>query len=175
MMLAVTGSLAAIAHEVGARSPQTVAFWKDGTKKPEPAMRARIYSAFGIPVKAWSVPPGGALDDESPPDVATTDNAVAPGLAAPTTLQDVIALLNVIRRDRSVSGILPSERVKLAAAEARILQLKAQLEQKDELSEARYVAQHAAWLRARKLIVAALEPHPIAAQAVLDALQKAGV
>lgn len=173
MMLAVTGSLAAIAAEVGAKSPQTVAFWKDGTKKPEPAMRRTIYATFGIPPRAWTVPPGGTLDE--PADAALADNAVAPGLPAPTTLENVVALLTVIQRDRMANGILPSERVKLAAAEARILQLKAQLEQKEELSEARYVAQHAAWLRARKLIVTALEPHPIAAQAVLDALQKAGV
>lgn len=173
MMLAVTGSLAAIAAEVGAKSPQTVAFWKDGTKKPEPAMRRTIYATFGIPPRAWTVPPGGALDE--PADAALTDNAVAPGLPAPTTLEEVKQLLNVLRRDRVASGILPSERARLVTQEARILQLKAQLEQKDELSEARYVAQHAAWLRARKLIVAALEPHPLAAQAVLDALQKAGV
>lgn len=175
MMQAVTGSLAAIAAEVGVRSPKTVAFWKEGTKKPEPAVRRRIYASFGIPPRAWSVPPGGALDEPDAEQPVTVDDAVVPGINGPTTLQEVCGLLVVLRRDRSSSGILPSERSKLVIQEAKVLQLKAQLEQKSELSEARYVAQHAAWLRARKLIVEALEPHPLAAQAVLEALQKAGI
>lgn len=166
MLLAVTGTLAAIAAEVGCRSVQTVADWKSGTKSPNPATRARIYTAFGIPARAWSIRPGGALDEPEPEQVSSP----VPGIAAPSTLDDCLALLAVIRRDRSQTGLMPSERVKLAAAEARILQLRAQLEQAAEFAESRYVSSHPSWLRLRRALVEALEPHPLAMQAVLNAI-----
>lgn len=165
MFLAVTGSYAAIASEVGCKSPQTIGNWKAGVKTPNAEARARIEEAFGIPRQTWSLRPGGALD-AAPLEVS---QSIAP-IGNPSTLEDCLALLTVIRRDRSQTGLMPGERVKLADAEARILGLRSRLEQAAEFAEARYVLEHPAWLRLRRVIVAALEPHPIAAKAVAEAI-----
>ncbi len=168
MLLAVTGTLAAIAEEIGCKSPQTVHAWKSGEKIPSASARAQMWTAFGIPQRAWSVRPGGSLEPEPQHDPAQIE--LAKNAAAPSTLDDCLALLTVIRRDRMQTGLMPSERVKLAGAEASILSLRARLEQAAEFAEARYVVQHPSWLKLKRAIVKALEPHPIAAKAVADAI-----
>jgi hypothetical protein len=164
MLLAVVGTLEMIAQEIGCKSPQMVQAWRTGAKIPAPAARARMETAFGIPARAWSVRPGGSLDPEPPPAEAPT--------STPSTLEDCLALLTVIRRDRMQTGLLPSERVRLAGAEAQILNLRARLEQAAEFAEQRYVTQHPSWLKLKRAIVKALEPHPIAAKAVADVISK---
>jgi hypothetical protein len=163
MLIAVTGTLAAIGAEVGAKA-NMVFTWKTGSKVPSANARARMQEAFGIPARAWSVLPGGTLSE----DPATA--ALQPGAAAPSTLEDCLALLSVIRRDRQQAGLMPGERVRLAGAEAQILALRAKLEQAAELAESRYVVQHPAWLRLRRAIVVALEPFPDAAKAVVTCI-----
>jgi hypothetical protein len=171
MLLHVTGSLQAIAHEVGIKSPQTIHCWKTGAKVPSPHARAQLWAAFGIPVQAWTLKPGALLT--RPGQLAGEDVALAPTPApetGSTTLDDCMALLAVVQRERSQPGLVASERVKLADAEARILALRSRLEQAAELSELRYVTEHPSWLRLKRTIVKALEPHPVAARAVMDAL-----
>lgn len=169
MLLSVTGTLAAIAREIGCNHPSTIHHWRYGQKEPNPEMKARLWSAFGIPSRAWSVRPG-ALDEARPPPIETA-RATAPA-GAPSTLEDCLALLDVIRRDRQQEGLLPNERVKLASAEAQILALRARLEQAAEFAESRYVTDHPSWIKLRRAILRALEPHPIAAKAVLEAITK---
>ena len=161
MLLAVTGTLTAIANEIGAKH-NMISAWRSGDKMPSAPARARMQEAFGIPVKAWTLRPGGTMNDEP------TLEAVA----SPSTLEGCLALLTVIQRNRAQPGLMPSELVKLAFAEARILQLRALLEQAAELAESRYVVGHPSWLRLRRAIVVALEPYPQAAQAVLDVIVK---
>jgi len=168
MLLCVTGSLRAIAAELGCKSTKSILDWRTGEKPPGANARARMWTAFGIPVRAWSVQPGGSLDEprSTPLELAQAASPVG----APSTLEDCLALLNVIRRDRSQQGLMPSERVKLADAEARILGLRARLEQAAEFAESRYVHEHPSWIRLRRAILHALEPHPAAAKAVVEAL-----
>jgi hypothetical protein len=78
----------------------------------------------------------------------------------------------VLRRDRNRADLLPSERVKLSDSEARILALRGRLEAAAELSERRYIAGHPAWVKVKRAILAALEPHPAAASAVADAIAR---
>jgi transcriptional regulator with XRE-family HTH domain len=175
--LQVVGTLAAIAADLGVKSPQSVADWRTGAKVPAPETRQRIAAMYGIPERAWLVLPGHSLDDASAPTGAPT----APGAASPTThkdaapstLQDCLDLLAVIRKDRQQPGLLPTERVRLADAEAKILTLRARLEGSQELSEDRYVRQHPAFRRFCDLVIDALEPHPLAAKAVHEAIQRA--
>lgn len=168
-LLAVKGTLTAIAAEVGCKSSQAISDWRNGVKTPIGPMRARLFAAYGIPVRAWSLRPGTPLESDSV--VAVPESALLESdIATPSTLDDCLALLSTIRRDRNQPDLMPSERVKLAAAEARILKLRSSLEQAAEFAESRYVASHPSWLRLRRALVDALEPHPIAAQAVLDAI-----
>jgi len=172
MLLQVTGSLAAIGLELSATA-QSVHEWRIGRKKPSPAAATRIETAFGIPRRAWNVAPGAdaALHSAA---VAVTDVAAWEGVDEPpaSTLEHCRQLLSTIRRERMQAGLLSSERVKLASAEAQILALQARLEQAAELSEDRYVREHPAYQRLRAALIAALVPHPAAAQAVAAALAK---
>lgn len=167
LFMAIPGSLATIAAELGQRSPQAVLNWRNGSR-PSEAARARIWNVYGIPPRAWSVRPG-ALEDEPPRSEVRPSSAPKPH---PSALEDCLALLAVVREDRNQRGLLPSERVKLTSAEAQILTLRAKLEQSAEFAEARYVTEHPSWLKLRRAILVALEPHPLAAQAVIDAIER---
>jgi len=167
MFLHVEGSLDAIAREVGAKGKQSISEWRSGRKIPSIEMRARIQSAFGIPAGAWSKRPAGA------DGVEATSVQTQEAEALPSTLDDCLALLAVIRRDRKQDGLLAAERVKLSDAEARILALRARLESAHELAEDRYVRDHPAWKRIERLLAEALEPFPEAAKAVHAALLRA--
>lgn len=191
MLLHVTGSLAAIAHEVGAKSPQSVLDWRNGHRQPNPAAKARMDAVFGIPRRAWSLLPStvtnGAADlaadpanlatNATNPTESTTQLVAAaaePTGPPPTTLEDCLQLLAVIRRDRNQPGLMAGERVKLADTEARILALRHRLEREAELSEDRLVREHPAWQRLKRLVVRALAKHPAAAKDVLAAMAAAG-
>lgn len=167
MLLHVSGSLQAIANEIGARSAQSVLDWRNGKRMPAIEARAAMASAFGIPIEAWSMLP--AADGASSSATTVLQDPNAP---LPSTLDACMQLLQIIQRDRNSAGLLPAERVKLADAEARILKLRAELERHAELSEDRYVRDHPAWHRVRKAVAQALLPYPEAARAVADALER---
>lgn len=172
MLLHVTGSLAAIANEIGARSPQSVLDWRNGKRMPAIEARAAMQAAFGIPIEAWNRLPhtmdaAGGEDASAASPMMSDSNA-----PLPSTLDSCLRLLATIQRDSMTAGLLPAERVKLVDAEARILKLRADLEQRSELSEDRYVRDHPAWLRCKKIIAQALLPFPEAARAVADALDR---
>lgn len=171
MLLHVTGSLAAIANEIGARSPQSVLDWRNGKRSPAIEARAAMQAAFGIPIEAWTRLPHtlDAANDSMPAAPPLMNDPNAP---LPSTLDSCIRLLLTIQRDSVAPGLLPGERVKLVDAEARILKLRADLEQRAELSEDRYVRDHPAWLRCKKALAQALLPFPEAARAVADALDR---
>lgn len=168
MLLHVTGTLAAIANECEARSKQSVLDWRNGKRKPSVEARARIYAAFNIPPAAWDTPPGIVPYDKPPP--AAYDANAAPDAA--TTLQEVLALLAVVRRDRMNAAVTLAERVRLTGAETQLLKLRAELESKAELSEDRYVREHPSWLKAKREIARVLVAYPEAARAVVDVLTK---
>lgn len=158
--LQVTGSLAAIAARLNMRSPQSIADWRSGKKVPSLEARARIECEFGIEADLWSVRPG----------VEQTAEEREVGV---TALDDCIQLLKTIQRDAARDGLLASDRVRLVDAEARILNLRHRLETAAELSEDRYVRDHPAFRRFCDLVLEALEPHPVAAKAVHEAIARA--
>lgn len=101
----------------------------------------------------------------------TLETAVVRG-GTPSSLEDCLALLAVLRRDRGQVGLSPADRVRLTDAETRLLALRARLESAAELAEDRYVYQHPGWQKLKRAIVGALEPFPEAAQAVLIAIRQ---
>jgi transcriptional regulator with XRE-family HTH domain len=165
MLLHVQGSLDALASALGTPSKQSIVNWRSKGMQPSAVMRARMQEAFGIPVQAWSQRP-----TERPPGPINGHAEAEPQPG--TTLQDCMALLATIKREQRTAGLMASERVKLADAEARILKLRADLEARAELSEDRYVREHPAWIRARNTISAVLKAYPEAARAVADALER---
>lgn len=180
MFLCVTGSLEAIGAEIN-RPRQSVADWRSGRKTPSPDARARIEQAFNVPARAWALlpgaplalsnsAPGSGMQLAAPPPAELEPIATA---SVPSTLDECLEILAVIRRDRMRHEIMPSERAKLIDAEARVLTLRARLEQAAELSEARYVLDHPAWKRLQRVILQALESHPVASRAVVEAITAA--
>lgn len=184
-LLLVPGPLRLLASQVSPQcSPMTIQAWRWGTRRPHPQQRAQLYAAFGIPPAAWDLRAGETVEAPAPP----AHSALAPAPTAPppardepppaastTSLQDVLRLLDNIRRDREQPGILPSEKTRLASAEGQVLRLRAQLESAAELSEDRYVREHPAWLRLKSVIASVLKDHPEAARAVATALERLGM
>lgn len=169
MLLHVSGSLTAIANEIGARSPQSVLDWRNGKRIPAIEARARMQAVFGIPIVAWSQLPNTV----SQPNAAAATSALAdPNAPIPSTLESCLRLLATIQRDSGNPHLLAAERVKLVDAEARILKLRADLERNAELTEDRYVRDHPAWHKCKRAIAAALVPFPEAARAVCEALER---
>jgi transcriptional regulator with XRE-family HTH domain len=157
----VRGSLAQLAKQVGAKSPQSVNDWKRGDKTPNVDARKRIEAAWGIPATAWSTqvstPAAVAAVSEAPPPAppANDNKSITP-------LQNCMQLLDAYREARAQPNLVPAERVRLADAEGRMLALRMKLEREAELSEDRFVRKHPGWKRTRGLIVKALAKHPAA-------------
>lgn len=188
--LQVTGSLRAIAEQLGVRSPQSVADWRIGRRQPTPGARAKIEALYNIPKHAWHVLPGSRLDGDPAgapviplvpggfvgapaPDAGSGPDPDLIAAPSPSSLEDCLALLAVLRKDRQREGLLPADRIRLTDAEGRILSLRARLEQANELAEDRYVRDHPAFRRFCNLVIEALEPHPAAAKAVQEAISRA--
>lgn len=185
ILLDVRDSTADVARAVNV-SPGLVSDWRNGRKAPGFEMKQRLKNAYGILPVAWSVRPGSPVQSVAPvvepePVVGpertsettqvTLDTAVIRG-GTPSTLEDCLALLAVLRRDRGQQGLSPADRLRLTDAETRLLALRARLEAAQELAEDRYVHQHPGWQKLKRCIIGALEPFPEAAQAVLTALRQ---
>lgn len=174
LLLNMRGSLAELAAALGdGVSRQSVLDWRNGESMPGYASRARMETALQIPVETWAQRPHPEYEipdmPYAPPDAP--DEPPAGG----TSLQDCMRLLATVRAETTRQGLLPSERIKLVDAEAKLLKLRVELESHAELSEDRYVREHPAWLRARNAIADALRPHPAAATAVAEALERLGL
>lgn len=171
MLLHVLGSLEAIAAELEVKSPQSVLNWRSGARMPSQEARAKMYAAFGIPIDAWDRKP---FELPVQPDAPVVE-AFDPDKPAASTLDECRALIAVTKRARLQGSVSTSEMVKLASAEASLLKLRAELEQRAELSEDRYVREHPAWLRCKREISRALMPYPEAARAVAEVLMRLNV
>ena len=191
LLLAVDASTSAIGRALDV-SAGLVSDWRNGRRFPGPEMKAALSNLYGIEPVAWSVRPGVATaavaaavaEAEAAPEPfepiapavvsePTLDTAIVHG-GAPSSLQSCMELLAALRHDRAQPNLTPAARVKLSDAEARILALRARLEAAQELAEDRYVRQHPAWIKTKRAILAALEPYPEAAAAVVTALRGIG-
>ncbi len=170
----VPGSLSEIAAAVRCQSKQSVLDWRNGRQVPGSRMRAALFGAYGIPAPAWDRMPQASNGKNG----SSSSTALAPSKAsgpAPSTLQDCLTLLEVIRTARNQADLLPAERVKLADTEAKILALRHRLEKEAELLEDRIVREHPTWQRIKRVLGKVLAAHPAAAKAVGEALLEMGM
>jgi hypothetical protein len=91
-----------------------------------------------------------------------------------TTLQSCLALLAKIRDESDRQDLIPSDRVKLADTEARLLGLRAKLEAEAALADDRIIREHPRWILIKKTMFSALVAHPLASKAVSEALCAVG-
>lgn len=185
-LLDVDGTQVQIAEAIGA-ARQSLQDWRKGSRHPSERAIQRMYERFGIPVADWAkpwapehlpkraavTPPAAA--EPAPP---STPPPAAPAAAAPAsgnTVEGCLQLLRVIATERTAPNLLPSEKIKLVDSEGKLLKLLADLQSRAELAEDRYVREHPAWQRVRNAIAEALKPHPAAAAAVAEALDRLGL
>ncbi len=161
LLLALDKSLGEIASAVRCNRT-SVLDWRKGDKTPVPAMRAQLFAAYKIPTAAWDCVP--TTPEPDPSSAPPADGAV------PTTLEDCLALLAVLRKARQQKGLRPVDAGRLAGTEVRILALRANLEQKAELLEDRIVREHPRWRALKGALLKALVPHPAAAKAIVEVL-----
>lgn len=173
-LIAVPATLREIAENLGgAVSVQAVSAWRRGEKVPAAGPRAGLAAVYGIAPETWGYLPVAAPAAGPPAPPQATPRAKLT-TSSPNSLADCHALLALIRDARG-DNMLPSELGKTVDSEARVLALLARLEAQHELREDRYVREHPAWHRTRRVIIEALAPYPIAAKAVIDALRKANM
>ena len=175
----VDASHGAVAMKVGV-SKQVVSMWRKGAKMPSLPARAKLATAYGIPVEAWEREPGAYVASTPPAAVVTAASPVTNTSPAPTsaetrsTLHDVLALIAGLKTELSTPGLSATVRRGINADLARLLSLRARLEKEEELLEERIVLEHPFYRRLRSAIVGALAPHPEAARAVARALEAEG-
>lgn len=188
-LLISTGlSLSKIANGLSCSAP-TVSGWRNGETLPQKRYRKKLEAVYAIPRASWDQPPDNVappIDEEpgeAPPMMTpaqATDAPIQPAQTQPppyppapetgNTLDNARHSLACLRHDLKHRPMTASARSKVRADEMRAITLIAKLEEREELSEARYVDKHPRWVELRARILAALEPFPEAAKAVLDAI-----
>jgi len=155
----VPGSLSAIAGAVGV-DKGTVSRWRSGDKMPNGPMRLRLHALYAIAPESWDRRPHGT-EQERP-----TRDADATGAGPASVLDETLALIQELKDQLGDSGLSPSERKGVTDNLGRMLALRAKLEDKAELMEARIVREHPRWRDIARGLVDVLRPWPAAAEAV---------
>jgi len=176
LLCAVRGAVQLIADSIGA-SKQAVSTWRTGVRVPDEQWRRQLHAVHAIPLDAWDRPPhstSGNTSDTGTTDPGRTDPAPwfpisGPG-AEPSALEDCTRLLALLRSQLNRPDLLGRERVQLGDAFARALTQKERLERAREMIEPRTIREHVEWQRLKRLIIAALLPHPAASKAVEAAI-----
>jgi hypothetical protein len=175
---------------------QVVAEWLGGRKVPRPENRAGLWNAYSIPAPSWGRLPLGSpastpqLDagehangnghaptngHATPATPAPPSTAAPSSGAAPSSVDDARVLLGQIRARATAADLLPSDAVRLADSEAKILALLHRMQRDADLLEDRIVREHPAWQRTRAALTRVLARHPLAAAEVADELEKLGM
>jgi transcriptional regulator with XRE-family HTH domain len=176
---------AAIAEATEANGPVQPMMWLRGETRPNAAARARIFGAFGIPPRAWDVPPGASFElakGEPPPPqlhAAPLPPPAAPPAPRergprPTTLEACLSVIDTLEDAAAMPNLIASERIKLAESLGRMLALRARLETQAERAEDRIVREHPEWQRLKRVIVRTLAAHPAALKDLTAALGALG-
>jgi len=182
LLCEVKQSLGEIAYNCGV-TKQAVAEWKLGRKSPGSTSRAALWSAYEIPAPTWARMPS---DPNAPEHASSTRTVVAHvepvvtngnghPASSPSSLDQAGQLLAKIRSAASAGDLLPTDRVRLADSETKILALQHRMQKEVDLLEDRIVREHPTWRRIRETLSLVLSRHPIAAAEVADALDKLGV
>ncbi len=155
----VPGSLSTIAGAVGV-DKGTISRWRSGDKLPNGPMRARLHALYAIAPDAWDRSPLGAGKP------ATSEpGAGAAGAERLSTLEETLAVIDQLKTQLT-EPLAPGERKGTLDNLGKMLALRARLEEKGELMEARIVREHPRWRDIMRGLPDVLRPWPAAAEAV---------
>jgi len=171
MLRDVPASVAKIATTLGLRSPQSVQWWRHGTKLPGPESRERLAAMYGIPVDAWSRP----VTEE--PTAASSATATAAALVSASALAGIHALLREVRSRRPAPGADASsmDYFRSVRLEADLLRQVAQFEQAAEAMDDRIIRMNPRWAKIRDGLADVLAHYPEAAERVAALLDRLDV
>ncbi len=156
----VPGSLSAIAGAVGV-DKGTISRWRSGEKLPNGPMRQRLHALYAIAPESWDRRPHGAeVERPKAPDAASDETAPA------SVLDETLALIRELKAQLEGGDLSPSERKGITDNLGKMLALRARLEEKGELMEARIVREHPRWRDIVRGLPDVLRPFPAAAEAV---------
>ncbi len=173
-LTAVDASHGAVAMKVGV-SKQVVSMWRKGAKLPAAAARAKLASAYEIPIESWERAP--VIADELVTAARVVTNApLAPTSATPgrSTLHHVLDLIRRLEGELETKALSATVRRGINADLTRALSLRARLEKEEELAEERIVLEHPFWHRITVTLLRVLKPHPEVAREVAIALKGIG-
>lgn len=174
----VSGTERGLALKVGC-GKSLIGYWRRGQRMPSDEQKHKLELLFGIPQRAWDVPPGTKLDEpvvgkkESKVESKTESKAestLSSQVSKSDTLSITKAQIDEIVESLNDNNLTNTARSKLRDTLTKLLALQGRLERDQELREDRYVREHPRWLALKKRIVSALEPYPQAAKAVLAAI-----
>jgi len=163
----IEGTEAELADKV-ACAMALIGHWRRGVRIPSDKHKKRLDLLFGIPPRAWDVEPGANLvEPKKEPRSRSKLASRAKGLdTLGITKLQIDDILDALDDEDLTDGASAKLRDTLAKA----LALRTRLERDRELLEDRFVREHPEWLKLKTNIIKALEPHPKAAKAVLEAI-----
>jgi len=165
-LLEQSGTEIELAKQLGCGAA-IVGHWRRGRRLPGDAHRHKLELLFGIPRRAWDVAPGTKVESASTPK--KKKKSLSRGDAA--TLEITKEQIDNILTSLEDTSLTDSAVAKLRDTLSKLLALRARLERDQELLEDRIVREHPEWVRLKSRILAALEPYPEAAAAVVEAMR----
>jgi len=146
-----------------------VGYWHTGRSLPGVEKRHQMELLYGIPLRAWDVPPGTPLQRQqmSTPQPESQSLPAKQGSTLAITKEQIAAVLDDLKEENIAEATLG----KLRDTLAKLLALRARLERDHEMLEDRAVRGHPEWRRIKKAVLSALEPHPEAMMAVIESLK----
>ena len=178
LLLALEASQASIAEacEVGAPA---VSMWFRGDRQPSGDAQAVLEERFGIERSTWSEAPrfeddDAEEDDEDFGDDYDPDAGPATAGETPKTVELVDRLIRRVEKTQKGQRLAAKDLVTLVNTQARLLSLRAKIEQQDRIYEDRAVKQSPFWRRLRATIVRSLRRHPKALEDLIADLEEIG-
>jgi transcriptional regulator with XRE-family HTH domain len=144
-----------------------VSAWFSGDALPSDSSREKLADTFEIPLSSWTQPPQGMEPEEG------IDDAPIDG-DPPETIEQIDRRLRMIRRVIG-AGVHPKDLVPLVNAEARLLSVRAKIEDRAKLFEDRAIKQAPFMKRFFATLFAVLRKHPEALREVEEAMSEIGV
>lgn len=172
-LTAVDASHGAVAMKVGV-SKQVVSMWRKGAKLPAAAARAKLASAYEIPIESWERAPEIAHELAAAPEVTHAQRSPTSSTPGRSTLHHVLDLIRRLEGELETKALSATVRRGINADLTRALSLRARLEKEEELAEERIVLEHPFWHRITVTLLRVLKPYPEVAREVAIALKGIG-
>ncbi len=157
VMLAALGDRQVeLAAKLGVKSRPLISMWRSGERKPKLANRKQLLAKLKIPIEAWDEPP---------------DAPSSWGEAAASGQVEMLEQLGASIRSQVINdaSLTPLERVRMVRELAKLAEDVRRLKGEDVVEVD--VLRHPKWVELKSALLAALERHPEALRAVVEALE----